>query len=82
MITFRRLQLLSVLLFLLREPFLSHDQKIHLEFALKFSFCNCGANNNTLSHKISPVKLLFPFKFILVIFKAQFVLTAVSTLDL
>lgn len=66
------------------------------EFGLKFSFCNCNDddNNNTLSRKISTVKLLFSFKFILVLFKAypvvgdgwfqptQFVLIAVSMLDL
>lgn len=65
------------------------------EFGLQFSFCNCDDdNNNTLSRKISTVKLLFSFKFILVLFKAypivgdgwfqltQFVLIAVSMLDL
>lgn len=67
---------------------------MHLEFGLQFSFCNCDDDNNTLSHKISTVKLLFAFTFILVPFKAnpvvgdgwfqftQFAWIAVSMLDL
>lgn len=70
MIIFSRLQLLSVLLCLLREVFLSRDYKIHFEFGLKFSFCSRDDNSNTLPHKISAVKLLFSFKFILALFKA------------